>query len=453
MTYQALAVQDVAAPAPTFDFSAPPANSTATSGVFDNLAAWETYEKMAQYLANSSIVPREYAKNAGACLLALDMALRLQMQPLAVMQNIYIVHGRPSFSGQFYISRLNSCGLFSRLKFTMVETGEDVVLGKKRMKNVECRATAVELATGEKLVGPPVSLKMAAELGWTLNGPKWEHYPDLMLRYRAASFFGKTFCPEVMQGFQTAEELDDAGAEDRQTSNRVAFATAAPAPVDAPENEEKTPVEGDFLAAVDAAQTPDELRAVGEAVAKAGLSADACARLRASFAKRLAELKQAAAPQLETEPEPAPEPPSKPAAKPRRATKKTPTVAEEIAAATTFDALNEIAERVRADHANGAVSDAALDSALAALDARAQTLEAEAAEDAPEPVDDEPEPTAQQVKYAAGLAKAIAEAPDVGIVDKNVQHAHDWAEKGYITQRQAAEIIAAADEKRKTFLF
>ena len=34
--------------------------------------------------------------------------------------------------------------------------------------------------------------------------------PDVMLRYRAASFFGKLYAPELLMGLQTAEEVRDA---------------------------------------------------------------------------------------------------------------------------------------------------------------------------------------------------------------------------------------------------
>jgi hypothetical protein len=30
--------------------------------------------------------------------------------------------------------------------------------------------------------------------------------PELMMRYRAASFFGKLYCPELLMGFQSQEE-------------------------------------------------------------------------------------------------------------------------------------------------------------------------------------------------------------------------------------------------------
>jgi hypothetical protein len=33
--------------------------------------------------------------------------------------------------------------------------------------------------------------------------------PELMLKYRAAAFFGRLFAPEVLMGMQTSEEVID----------------------------------------------------------------------------------------------------------------------------------------------------------------------------------------------------------------------------------------------------
>lgn len=51
---------------------------------------------------------------------------------------------------------------------------------------------------------------MAVKEGWyTKNGSKWQTMPEMMLRYRAASFFGKLYAPELLMSIQTAEEVQD----------------------------------------------------------------------------------------------------------------------------------------------------------------------------------------------------------------------------------------------------
>jgi hypothetical protein len=51
---------------------------------------------------------------------------------------------------------------------------------------------------------------MAKAEGWlTKTGSKWITMPELMLKYRAAAFFGRLYAPEVLMGMQTTEEIVD----------------------------------------------------------------------------------------------------------------------------------------------------------------------------------------------------------------------------------------------------
>jgi hypothetical protein len=65
-------------------------------------------------------------------------------------------------------------------------------------------------------------MKMAKAEGWvSKNGSKWQTMPELMIRYRAAAFFGRLYAPEIMMGMQTMEEVIDVTHQDVR-------ATAAP---------------------------------------------------------------------------------------------------------------------------------------------------------------------------------------------------------------------------------
>ena len=69
-----------------------------------NLERCELMQTQAKLLANSSLVTKEYQNNLANCVIALNMANRMNADPLMVMQNLYIVHGKPSWSSQFLIS-------------------------------------------------------------------------------------------------------------------------------------------------------------------------------------------------------------------------------------------------------------------------------------------------------------------------------------------------------------
>lgn len=182
----------------------------ATSDVgfaFSGKEAFENAQRMALALTSSTIIPKEYQgkDNMGNAIIALEMAQRLRISPMMVMQNMNIINGRPSWSSTFIISAINSCGKFSPLRFEWV--------GKEGADDWGCRAYATELATGEVLRGSLVTIKLAKDEGWySKAGNKWKTMPEQMLMYRSASFFGRIYAPEIMNGMQTEYEVQDISA-------------------------------------------------------------------------------------------------------------------------------------------------------------------------------------------------------------------------------------------------
>jgi len=202
-------------------------------------------QRKATLLANSSLVPtsfrlqiekKEYGKVIGYennpnaianCAIAIDMANRMKANELMVMQNLHIVSGRPSWSSQWIIAAINNCGKYTSLRFDMEDLGEKEVeyfeemwvnnkksLITKQIKihNWSCIAYATEKETNQRLESSKITIEMAVKEGWyTKSGSKWQTMPEIMLRYRASSFFGKIYSPELLMGLQTVEENQDIG--------------------------------------------------------------------------------------------------------------------------------------------------------------------------------------------------------------------------------------------------
>lgn len=166
---------------------------------------FEVSQRAASALAASSLVPQQF-RNVANALIAIDMASRLKCSPLMVMQQLYVVQGKPSWSAQFVIAAINACGRFSPLRFVL--SGE----GPTR----ECYAEATDRSTNQILEGPAVSMQMAKAEGWVdKGGSKWKTMPELMLRYRAGTFFGRLYAPDVLMGLYTQDEaLDIANVQD-----------------------------------------------------------------------------------------------------------------------------------------------------------------------------------------------------------------------------------------------
>lgn len=173
----------------------------------------EVRMKLASTLAASTIIPEQFQLKPANVLIALNMAERMNADPMMVMQNLYIVYGNPGWSSKFLIATFNTCGRFSSIKYEF--------FGKPGTDDYGCRAYATELATGERVQSIAVTIKMAKDEGWyAKKGSKWQTIPELMMQYRAATFLIRTVAPEISMGLQTTEELhdvidvtpDDAGA-------------------------------------------------------------------------------------------------------------------------------------------------------------------------------------------------------------------------------------------------
>ena len=166
---------------------------------------FHTLQRKANALATSDIVPQAYKGKLGNCLIALEMAQRMGALPLMIMQNLYIVHGTPAFSSKFLIGCINSSKRFSPLRYEF--------RGEEGEPTYGCRAYAYEANDTERkepLYGDWITMSMAQKEGWTSkSGSKWLTMPNQMLRYRAAAFWQRVYCPEISLGLMTTEEVEE----------------------------------------------------------------------------------------------------------------------------------------------------------------------------------------------------------------------------------------------------
>lgn len=81
-------------------------------GIFGTSDNFIMAMQMAKALSSSTIVPSTFQKNEANCLIAIEQAQRLKVSPLMVMQNLYVIQGRPSWSSKFLIAAINNSGKF-----------------------------------------------------------------------------------------------------------------------------------------------------------------------------------------------------------------------------------------------------------------------------------------------------------------------------------------------------
>lgn len=158
----------------------------------------ESYS-LAKVFSSSTLIPQQYQGKVSDCAIAVDIAERMGVSPLMVMQNLYVVKGTPSWSGKACIS-------FIKNKYA---DAYPVYTGEKGTDTRGCYMKAVTV-DGTIVEGTEVTIKMAKAEGWYGKpGSKWQTMPELMLAYRAAAFFARVYCPEILMGIVVEGEAED----------------------------------------------------------------------------------------------------------------------------------------------------------------------------------------------------------------------------------------------------
>ncbi|HEX4843214.1 MAG TPA: hypothetical protein VFV57_06045 [Limnobacter sp.] len=217
------------------------------------LQGFELAQRVAKSLASSDAVPAAFRSHVlkkgangtetwvenpsalGNCLVAMEVAQSVGMSVIAVMQNADVIEGRLRWSGKFKIAAINASRRFSPLSFEFVPKGRitakyqekgawndarrryDMIERSVEIDDIECYAWAFALdahgrPTDRVVKGPKVSILMAVQEGWYGKaGSKWQGaLAELMLTYRAGSFFADVHAPDVVMGMgRTAEEERD----------------------------------------------------------------------------------------------------------------------------------------------------------------------------------------------------------------------------------------------------
>lgn len=190
-------------------------NQTSEELSINSEAGFALFQRRATGLSKSNLIPKDFQNNVPNVMVALEMANRIGAAPLAVLQNLYIVHGKPSWSSQFIISVINTCGRFWPLRFDVKGTGDkmECVAWTQEKSYGPIKQATLDQARKESapiLESPKVTMEMAKKEGWLgKSGSKWQTMPDLMIRYRAATFFGRLYAPELLMGMNSQDELED----------------------------------------------------------------------------------------------------------------------------------------------------------------------------------------------------------------------------------------------------
>ena len=200
---------------------------------FFNPVQFDTMQRVCKMFSSSELVPDIYKvipgkntpeKAMSNCMIAIEIAQRIGASPLMVMQNMYIVYGKPSWSSKFLIATVNTCGRFNPLQYRFTDKGKVGMVGTfngNNIDDIECVAFTTAKGSKDLLESSPISVKLAVQEGWyQKNGSKWQTITKQMLIYRAASFWTSAYAPELSMGMKTEDEaydIEDVAFEDVST--------------------------------------------------------------------------------------------------------------------------------------------------------------------------------------------------------------------------------------------
>lgn len=162
----------------------------------------EKLMEMASMLSKSTIVPMSYQNRPENCFIALDMSQRMGTSVMVIMQNLYVIQGKPSFSGQAIASLILASPKFKNVEVNYV--------GQEGSDKWGAYITADRTSNGKQLNGGTITIEISKKEGWyQKTGSKWQTMPEIMLAYRAYTWFGRVYCPELLMGMQSSEEVYD----------------------------------------------------------------------------------------------------------------------------------------------------------------------------------------------------------------------------------------------------
>jgi hypothetical protein len=153
--------------------------------------------RMAEILADSDMVPKDYRGKPGNCLIAMQWGAELGLHWLQAIQNIAVINGRPALWGDAMLALVRASPLCEYVSET-IEAGRALCRVKRRGEPEQTREFTLEDAKSAQLLGK--------------QGP-WQQYTKRMLQMRARAWALRDVFTDVLKGIGMAEELRDVAPE------------------------------------------------------------------------------------------------------------------------------------------------------------------------------------------------------------------------------------------------
>lgn len=174
--------------------------------------------KFAEYMADSSIVPKDFQGKPGNVLVAIQWGMELGLKPMQAMQNIAVINGRPSIWGDAQLALVLASPLCEYVN-EYEENGVAVCVAKRRGHDEHIERFGDADAQKAGLLGK--------------SGP-WTQYPKRMKKLRARAFALRDKFADVLKGMPMTEELQDYAPIERDITPHATPAQVAQAALPIP---------------------------------------------------------------------------------------------------------------------------------------------------------------------------------------------------------------------------
>lgn len=173
--------------------------------------------KLADMLASSTMVPKDFIGKPGNCFIAMQWGSELGFKPLQAIQNIAVINGRPGIYGDAGKALLLSKGYRIELDDTEKVKAAGICWCIITAPNghVTRRSFSTEDAKQAKL--------------WGKDGP-WSLYPWRQMSWRAFWFCARDAAADVLKGISGVEELRDMPPEKEVAGETISTTPAQAAP-------------------------------------------------------------------------------------------------------------------------------------------------------------------------------------------------------------------------------
>ncbi|MBR8201662.1 hypothetical protein [Burkholderia vietnamiensis] len=187
-------------------------NQDTAPGAFDlSPRSLEQAMQLANILADSSIVPKDFIGKPGNVLVAIQWGMELGLKPMQAMQNIAVINGRPSLWGDALLALVLASPVCEYVQ-EWEENGTAFIKVKRRGKPEDIQSFSDDDAKKAGLIGK--------------QGP-WAQYPQRMKKMRARAFALRDNFADVLKGIAVAEEVMDIEPVERDITPRATPAQIA----------------------------------------------------------------------------------------------------------------------------------------------------------------------------------------------------------------------------------